>query len=715
MKFFKLKYILLLTLILSKFNANSQQAKIDSLVQIISSTKIDTVSIKSRLYLAELIEDSEKQIEHINKALKFSEKINYKKGIAKAYSQMGVYYTNKGDFDVAVKFLNKSLSLFKELGIKEKEAAALGNMGNIYCYKGDYDKGLECFLSVLDVMNELNNKSAIATVKNNIGSLYIYLDNDSLALKYYKEAYAIFDNINDEGGMSLTLNNLANVYNADKKHKRAIEYFHKSITLSEKNGNIQQLGLSYTNIAMAYEKIGDNKNAMKYFEKAISVFKKIGNKNNLAITYLNLSYFYRDTKDYLKAKKYVNLSNEISKEIGAKHTIMKVYKELAFYDSEEGNYSSALENYKMFSDMRDSIFKIEQSEQIVEMQTKFDTQQKEKENELLKEKNAKNELQNARKNILIISGIILVIFLLTIGFIIQRISHLRKKGNIRLKEKNAEISQQKEEISAQNELLNIQNEKINKSHIKIKSSITYAKRIQDAMLPSIDVIDNILPENFIFFEPCDIVSGDFYWVKKTKGHIVIVVADCTGHGVPGAMLSMLAMSLLNDVVNNENITQANQVLEKLRLKIKKSLNQVGEIDEQKDGLDMALCTINLETNTMQYSGANIPLYHYRNGELIIYEPVPNPIGINYKEFPFKNKVIQLKKNDVFYMFSDGIVDQFHPTTKKKFKPSGLRTALSNIHKLPMKQQKNEISKLYIEWTGSKNNQIDDILFLGFRI
>ncbi|MCF6365852.1 MAG: tetratricopeptide repeat protein [Bacteroidales bacterium] len=700
----------------STININAQKSDIDSLLQVVQNAGEDTVAVNALLSLGEnsSIEPQE-QLIYLNKAVNLSDKLKFKTGTAKAYSILGIYYTNQGNFDKAIEYLEEASELFKELGIKDMEVATLGNTGNVHCYLGDFEKGLECFLSALDVMYELGNKSWIATAKNNIGSVYVFLDEDSLALDYYEDALSLYKEVNDESGMSLALGNMGNVYNDNKQHELAIKYYLKAVELDEKTGNIQQLALNYTNLGTAYGDIKDNKNAIKYLEKAIYGFKEIGNKNGLSITYLTLSFYFRDIGDYYSARKYLDLSFNITKEIGAKHTLMRIYEELAYHDSIDGNFVSALENYKTYSALKDTIYKSEKSEQIAEMQTKFDTEQKEKENELLKEKNTKNELLNQKKNILIFAVIGALVLMLIIGIIVVRTSRTRKKINEELKEKNFEINQQKEEITTQNEILNNQNIKIEKSHKKITDSINYASRIQKAMLPSEETINQYLPENFIFFKPRDIVSGDFYWVKKVRNHLIIVVADCTGHGVPGAMVSMLGMSLLNDIVNKENVTKASQVLEELRSGIKKSFKQTGNMDEQKDGMDLALCVINSETNVMQYSGANIPLYHYRENELLIYKPIPNPIGISYKETPFNTVEINLQKNDVFYMFSDGIVDQFHHKTNKKFKSSGLKELLNKIHQESPEYQKNKFENLYNEWTGNLNNQTDDILVMSFKI
>jgi len=695
---------------------SAQDNRADSLIKVINAAGEDTVAVDALISLGEITyDDPDKQFLYYDQALNLSLKLDYRRGEGNSLSSLGLYYTQQSDFEKAVKYLNQASEIYKELGLKDMEVAALGNTGNIYCYQGDFEKGLQCFLDALDVMYELGDQSWIATAKNNIGSVYTYLDEDTTALKYYEEAYAIFEEIEDDNGMSLALGNIANVNKSMGNIDLALEYYLKAVELDEKTGNLQQLAINYTNLATAYGDLEDKENAVKYFENAISVFDQTGNKNGLSIAYLTLAFYLRDIEEGKNAKKYLNLSLDISKDIGSKHTMMEVYKELAFHDSIDGNFFSALKNYQLYSNMKDTLFKAEKSEQIAEMQVRFDTERKEKENELLKEKDRKNELINQRKNILLAAGTGALILMIIIGMIVIRVSRMRKKTNSALEEKNFEINQQKEEIITQNEILHQQNIKIEKSHKKITDSINYASRIQEAMLPAKIVIDQFLPENFIFFKPRDIVSGDFYWIKEVREFLIIATADSTGHGVPGALVSMLGMSLLNDIVKDPDITEAHQVLEELRIRIKKSLKQTGSQEEQKDGIDLGLCVINLKTEEMQFSGANIPLYHIRNGELIVHKAVPNPIGISHREIPFESHDIKLHDNDSFYMFSDGIVDQFHFETNEKFKTSGLKDLLEKIKSKPMKDQLYEFEELYDQWTGNIKNQTDDILVMGFKI
>jgi serine phosphatase RsbU (regulator of sigma subunit) len=291
---------------------------------------------------------------------------------------------------------------------------------------------------------------------------------------------------------------------------------------------------------------------------------------------------------------------------------------------------------------------------------------------------------------------------------------------------NLDMQRQKQEIEEQNEVLNQRNEEIEaqrdfarKQNEEITDSINYAQRIQSAMLPPATYISELLIDNFIFYKPRDIVSGDFYWVKQVKNYVVVAAADCTGHGVPGAFMSMLGIGYLNEIVQRREVTQANTVLNELKKQIKNSLRQHGGRDESKDGMDMALCVLDLKNNTMQYAGANSPLYLIRGGgnepQLEEYKPDLMPIGYYYgKDTSFTNHCIKLEIGDTFYLFSDGYMDQKGGREEKKFLSRRFKELLLSVQDHPMHVQKNKLEKTLSDWMGN-TAQIDDILVIGVRV
>jgi serine phosphatase RsbU (regulator of sigma subunit) len=277
------------------------------------------------------------------------------------------------------------------------------------------------------------------------------------------------------------------------------------------------------------------------------------------------------------------------------------------------------------------------------------------------------------------------------------------------------VKERTEEVVKQKDELELQRDEIADKNRSITDSIQYAKRIQTAILPSNEFAEEILPEHFILFRPRDIVSGDFYWMTKKGNRLVIIAADCTGHGVPGAFMSMLGVSFLNEIVNRHEVDSAGEILTQLRADIKKTLGQEGKEGEAKDGMDIALCIVDFDNLKMQYAGAYNPLYLYRNNELLETKADRMPIGIWVKEKEsFTDNDIDLQKGDVFYIFSDGFQDQFGGEDGRKFKTKNYKQLLLEIHQKPMAEQKEILNTTIDKWRG-KWEQVDDIIIVGIRV
>ncbi len=339
------------------------------------------------------------------------------------------------------------------------------------------------------------------------------------------------------------------------------------------------------------------------------------------------------------------------------------------------------------------------------------------------------------------SNLIIIIntntFLLITGFFNQYISHFIYKfyeSDYRLKEAMDNVKQANEEITTQNDELETQNDYLAKQRDQIlyqkgqiTSSIEYASRIQDAVMDSTSEINEVAPDSFVVFHPKNIVSGDFYWFKNievfAKNYNVFTAVDCTGHGVPGAFMSMLGISFLNEIIG-EFYSELNtaEILNRLREEVKKYLHQEERDNMIKDGMDMAICAIDYEDMKLQYAGANNPLYIIRNidskpAEVIEeYKPDKMPIGIYIKEKEsFTNNIIDINKGDLLYLFSDGYVDQFGGERGEKFKKRRFRELLLSVCHLPMAEQKEQLELTLKKWMGDKFDQIDDITVLGVKI
>jgi serine phosphatase RsbU (regulator of sigma subunit)/uncharacterized protein YegP (UPF0339 family) len=325
----------------------------------------------------------------------------------------------------------------------------------------------------------------------------------------------------------------------------------------------------------------------------------------------------------------------------------------------------------------------------------------------------KLQLATLEKQKLIIYFVILALLLVSfLGYYIYRGYKIKKEANIRLEEKNRTISLQKDEIERQRDIAAAQRDQIAYQKKHIEDSIMYAKRIQTALIPSLELFSDKL-EHFVLYKPLAIVSGDFYWVNNIDNKQVIICADCTGHGVPGAFMSMLGVTMLNEIVNNKHILMPDQIIENLREGVIRSFNQTIEEDSLKDGMDIAVCTIDFENGILWFAGANNPLYLIRNKELVHYRGDKMPVAIHYRMQPFTLHKIDITKGDKFYIFSDGFVDQFGGPKQKKFMSTQFKETLVELDDVPMLKQAGRLNQIFEEWRGD-SPQVDDVTLIGVR-
>jgi serine phosphatase RsbU (regulator of sigma subunit) len=323
------------------------------------------------------------------------------------------------------------------------------------------------------------------------------------------------------------------------------------------------------------------------------------------------------------------------------------------------------------------------------------------------------QLEAIEKQKLILYFVLFALLLVTfLGYYIYRGYKIKKEANIRLEEKNRTILLQKDEIEQQRDLAAAQRDLIAYHKKQLTDSIMYAKRIQTALIPSLELFSDKL-EHFVLYKPLAIVSGDFYWVSSHGNLQIIISADCTGHGVPGAFMSMLGIAMLNEIVNGKHILMPDQIIENLRQGIIKSLNQVAEEDSIKDGMDIAVCVVDFDKNILWYAGANNPLYLVRGAELIHYRADKMPVAIHYKMGPFALHKIELQKGDAFYIFSDGYADQFGGPKQKKFMSMQLKETLIAMAGKQMLQQGERLSEIFEEWRGG-SPQVDDVTLIGVK-
>jgi len=277
-----------------------------------------------------------------------------------------------------------------------------------------------------------------------------------------------------------------------------------------------------------------------------------------------------------------------------------------------------------------------------------------------------------------------------------------------------ELTDKNEELRQQQQIISNAFQTIEQKNTKITQSIEYAQRIQSAFLPGNDFVKDVLPESFVLYLPRDIVSGDFYWINEVKGKKVIIAADCTGHGVPGAFLSILGVTLLNEIILNQEILEPAKVLNILRDNVKKALQQSGSLYEQKDGMDIALCVVDTHTLLMDYAGAYHTVYILRNNELICLKGDKQPIGSYLAEKEFSSAQFQLQAGDMVYLFSDGYLSQFGGPKSHKMSTNRFKELILSLSGVELNMQQEVLSNFLTQWKGD-NEQVDDILIIGWKV
>ena len=555
-------------------------------------------------------------------------------------------------------------------------------LGEAHFYQDNLQTSQRYFTNYLKSQQKQKNKQKIAQAYNNLGIVSRAMDNYPKAINYYNEALDIYREFNDTSGIKSVYNNLGVLNEHLNLLSKALEYYEKSLSLEKEFNNPDGISTSYLNLGGIYYKLKQYEQALNYCQKAIPICDSLGYMITLEMVYELMYKIYRDT----------------------------------------GKPKEALNYFEKFYDLTNKRINQETKAKIAELEIKYQTDKNQKEIELLnKQKNQKSTINTI---LLIAIG---VVFLQT--FILLRIIAKRKRNNQILQLQNEEMSKQNEEIETQRDEIEAQRDEIQRQkgfadkqtdyilrqNKDITDSIEYAKHIQIALFPDKLTLQKILREGFCLFKPKDIVSGDFYWVAELDGKSIIVAADCTGHGVPGAFMSIIGINFLNEIVFDENEQKPSEILNRLRKKVVKTLVHSNRIEEAKDGMDMSLVILDHENMKLQYAGAYNHLYFIRGHMLEIIKADRMPVGLSAKAMkPFTNHEIDIQPGDQFYMFTDGYADQFGGPLRKKFRIGNLRELLLEIHDKNIQEQKQILYESFINWKGEQP-QVDDVLVLGFKI
>jgi serine phosphatase RsbU (regulator of sigma subunit)/Tfp pilus assembly protein PilF len=637
------------------------------------------------------------------------------KDTAKAtiYYQLGyAYFETDGSLDSSKVYFTKALELYKKNNNNKYICKALIGRGLINREKGLYNEGLKDHIDAIDIAEKLKDSTLLTSCYNGLAIIHSIQSDFKNAFEYYQKAINIHKKQNNHKGLASIYNNLGLLFSAQNQSDSALYYFNSALDYNTLNNNLRGIATNCENIGLLFLEHDKNpEKAIENFSKSLIIWRSMNDINSVAITLDYMCMALLEQKNYQKCVDTATLSLQLAKEAGNILYQRNSYEKLYIAHNKLANYKEALSNYISYIDHRDSLSNSDQIREFTELQLSYEfekqTALKALEQEVKDiETNEKLSSQNKIIKLVIFSLFILLVLLFFIWRGFLRNKKARKK------------------ITLQSQLLESRNK-------EITDSILYAKRIQSAILPPNRILHERLKDYFILYKPKDIVAGDFYWLETTtpippplkgaKGEVVfLAAADCTGHGVPGAMVSVVCNNGLNRSVREHGITDTGKILEKTREIIIQEFEKSD--DEVKDGMDISLCSlsvddfINDDFIRMQWSGANNPLWIIRKESEIIEEIKGDkqPIGKHDDAKPFKTHIIHLQKGDTFYLFTDGYQDQFGGEKGKKFKASQLKELLISIASYSMNEQKRILDDTIEKWKGNLE-QVDDICIIGVRL
>ncbi|HTL80733.1 MAG TPA: tetratricopeptide repeat protein [Bacteroidia bacterium] len=653
--------------------------------------------------------DTTRVIEY--EALALARELHFATGAARALHNIGYAYSLTGDYDSAVYYVRKSRVLFDSTGFVNGQISASNTLGGIYNEKGDYDSALYWYLDLLKTAENAGNAEAEMSAYSNIGLLYSYKQDYKSSLAYLRKGLAQSREKGNKGVETTTMVNFGKVFGDMGLYDSTLYYNQLAYRNKKESHDLNGMATILVNNAMAYEEKKDFDLAVIYSDSALQLEQQIDDKRGEAITLISIASLNRSMKKNDVALAYLKRARIMLDSTDAKDVERSLYDTYAAVYADQGDYHNAYLAHLEFSRLNDSVLGEQSNRDMTEMEAKYESEKKDKAIVLLQKdqqiQQAEIDRKNSearRKSLQLYASIAVLALVLCFAVFI----FFSLKRNVRL-----------------NRILAQKNSLIEEKNKNITDSINYAKRIQGAMLTSDNFLKANLPDHFILNRPKDIVSGDFYWsMKSADGKLFFATADCTGHGVPGAFMSLISVSLLNEIVTDKKLSEPAAILDQLRSEIIHSLNPDGEnnsIDGSMnesgvmDGMDAVLCAYDLQKMKLEFAAANNPLWLWRDGEIKIFSPDKMPVGKHEGEQkPFRNQSIELKKGDIIYTFSDGFADQFGGPQGKKFKYSQLQSLLLSVAALPMKEQREKLNAEFSNWKGHLE-QIDDVLVVGVRI
>ncbi len=694
----------------------AQDRTMDSLAALFKTTPKDTNHVKWGLKIGQelMYTDVKGAKDYCEQAFKIAEEKKWDKGMANCQHLIGYIYLLEGNTSEAIARSQEALKLRQKNNDKAGMAKSYGNLGTIYNSMAQYPKALELQLKSLKLNEEVKNDQGIAACLSNLGNIYSSLKKPVQSLDYQLKALELNKKLEIQRGVAGSLMNVSNAYQdlstADLKElkitheermKRVYAYKYESLSRWLQMGELQGIVLAYQNMGDLYSLTRRADSAIYYYKKALDIYESAGEEYGAANIGARLGgIYYTLLLDNRKAEQLLSKSLVIAKKLGRIELERDVSLGLSQVYNDINEPSKALFHFKNHIKLRDSVMNEENNKKIIQQQMQYEF------NKILVADSLKL-LEEKRVNAIELGQQKTVSYFSLLGIILLIIVVILVMRNLRASKKiNAVISEKKKEVEAQKHIVEEKNK-------EIIDSINYAKRLQDAAIPSRELFFSLLPTSFIYYQPKDIVAGDFYWIYKLKGNkILVAAADCTGHGVPGALVSIVCLNALNRCVEEFKLSEPAQILDKTSEIVQQSFRQ--EENDVNDGMDIALTLIDTVTGKGSFAGANNAVWIVTDGIINELKGDNQPVGKQHDPQPFSQENFNLKKNDLIILFTDGYTDQFGGEKGKKLKTKMFKEQVANYSSLNIEEVRMNVEETFANWKGNLE-QVDDVLVIGIKI
>lgn len=683
-------------------------------------------------------------LHYLQRALGKAKGLQDKESLAEVYYLQGKFYRYQSQYLRSISSLEQAMESTEQLPL---QAQILRELGVAHKFLNNNTKALFFYRQAIDLYDQIGDEMGMASCNNSIAIIHTYQKDYASALRYFKKTVSLHKNRPKTMFLAKAYNNLGFVYNKMGDYESALYWFQKSLEIKKKERNQRGVAISYLNMGLLYGRTGDYEQGLELLSESIEISSEIKDLRSQGLASVNMAEVYllmgddpqyqqENTAFYSQALELGQKAIQIGEQIDNLGMLKDAYQLVASALERQERSTEALSSYKKYVALKDSLFDLEQMRYIKEVEGKLRIQEHQREIEQQSLQLAKQESEIKRKNIQRNSLFIATTLSLILVVFIYRSYRIKKEANAALLAKNQKINQQKEEIHVQKERLEVQQEVLTstlaenrRQNSKITDSIRYAKNIQQGVLPTQQELQAAFRDFFLIFLPKDIVSGDFYWLvevppqdispKATEKYTFVAVVDCTGHGVPGAFMSMIGYTLLTEIVNQIGCHDPAQILQMLDQEIKKALHS--STKSNRDGMDVSICRLHYQEGDeveAVFAGAKHPMYYSccreKHFEKIRGDrhSVGGRVRKNRSKI-FHNHRLSLKKGDILYLLSDGYVDQSNPELERFGSPR-LEELLESYCALPLEEQEERLRQ-QLSKHQRESEQRDDITLMGIRL